>query len=288
MKNNNYIKQASIVICVLFFGFSSFKTLAETEPIKARLTLQYVKDNAVNTLAISAKYKEGKMFLPAKGFELKVYSIVENDSLVFLGNATLNNAGKTTFNIDKAFEAIQDSYQFQVDYEGSAEFLATSNSTEVKVANLTAKLITDSDKNYSIEATLTDAAGNPIAETELNVQLKRLFSPLALGSGIFFTDENGTIIAPIENIMPGIEGKLDYEVLLKESDEYGTIKTAVNTTIGKPIVDLSTFDERTMWSSPSKAPLVILIVPNVLIFGIWSILFILIFNLFRISKNKNS
>lgn len=288
MKNNNYIKQTIVLICVLFFGFSSFKTLAKTKPIKVRLIVQYVKDNTVNTLTISGKYKEGKTYFPAKGFELKVFSIVENDSLVFLGNVTLNNSGKTTFNVDKAFEVSQENYQFKIDYAGSDKFKKVSKTIEIKIANLTAKLINDDEENYSIEATLTNSLGEPLAETALNVRLKRLFSPLAVGSGMFFTDENGTIVAPIKSIMPGIDGKLDYEVLLKDSDDYGTIKTVVNTTIGKPIVDLSTFDERTMWSPPSKAPLVALVVPNVLIFGIWSILFILIFNLFRISKNKNS
>jgi len=287
MKNNNYIKQTIVLICVLFFGFSSFQTLAKTKPIKARLIVQYVKDNTVNTLTISGKYKEEKIYMPAKGFELKVFSIVENDSLVFLGNVTLNNSGKATFNVDKAFEISQENYQFKIEYAGSDKFKKVSKTIEIKIANLSAKLIND-EENYSIEATLTNSLGEPLPETALNVQLKRLFSPIAVGSGFYFTDENGIIVAPIESIMPGIDGKLDYEVLLKDSDDYGTIKTVVNTTIGKPIVDESTFDERTMWSPPLKAPLVVLVVPNILIFGIWSILFILIFNLFRISKNKNS
>jgi len=287
MKNNNYIKQTIVLICVLFFGFSSFQTSAKTKPIKARLVVQYVKDNTVNTLTISGKYKEGKIYMPAKGFELKVFSIVENDSLVFLGDVTLNNSGKATFNVDKAFEISQENYQFKIEYAGSDKFKKVSNTIDIKIANLTAKLIND-EENYSIEATLTNSLGEPLPETAINVQLKRLFSPIAVGSGIYFTDENGIIVAPIEGVMPGINGKLDYEVLLKDSDDYGTIKTVVNTTIGKPIVDISTFDERTMWSPPTKAPLVNLVVLNILIFGIWSILFILIFNLFRISKNKNS
>jgi len=88
--------------------------------------------------------------------------------------------------------------------------------------------------------------------------------------------------------MPGTDGKLNYEVILDDNDDYGTIKTIVKTNIGSVVKDLSTFDQRTMWSPPTKAPLFDLIVPNLIILFVWGFLFILMFNLYRISKYKNA
>ncbi|MFK5958819.1 MAG: hypothetical protein QM495_08110 [Lutibacter sp.] len=288
MKNDNYIKQTIFTICILFFGFSSVTINAKSKKLKARISIQYIKESGQNNLAIAAKYKEGKLFKMGRGFKLKVYSVMDNDSLVFLEDVVLNPQGKFNLNINKAFEKVQKSYTFKVIFAGSEKFKKAKKTITIKIANLTSKLIISKDKKYSIEATLTDVEGNPIPETEVNVQLDRLFSPLPVGNGIYFTNENGTIVAPIKEIMPGINGKLNYEVLLKDNDDYGTIKSVVKTAIGKEIKDLSTFDQRTMWSPPTMAPWADLIVPNLLILGIWGTLVILVINLFRISKHKNS
>jgi hypothetical protein len=286
MKNNRF-KNSILLICVTFMAFSFTNVNAKTKKPKARLKVQFYKEGTQNILNISAKYKEGRKFKMAKGLDLKVYSIIENDSLVFLGNATLNNVGKFVFNVNKAFEKAQDIYTFKVIHKESKKFKKTTKTIEIKIANLVSKLNKNKD-NYSIEATLTDANNEPIAGQELKVQLQRLFSPLTIGTEINFTDDNGTIVVPIKEIMPGINGKLNYQVVLEDSDDYGTIKSVVSTNIGKPIKDLSTFDQRTMWSPPTKAPWADLIIPNLLILGIWGTLVILVINLFKISKNKNS
>ncbi len=78
----------------------------------------------------------------------------------------------------------------------------------------------------------------------------------------------------LEEGIPGVDGNLTFEVVLKESDDYGTVKAMVNAPIGIPIVDESTFDERTMWSPRNKTPLFLLIFPNLLIFGMWGINYI--------------
>jgi hypothetical protein len=84
--------------------------------------------------------------------------------------------------------------------------------------------------------------------------------------------------------MPGVNGELTFEVVLNESETYGTVKALVTAPIGTPIVDQSTFDKRTLWSPPSKAPYCLLIFPNLIILGVWLPILLLIINLFRISK----
>ncbi len=254
--------------------------------LKARVKVSFVKVGDVNTLNISGKYKEHRKYKPAKGLTLDIYQTFENDSIDFLGKVTLNKTGKAKINVDKAFKNTLEDYSFKVTHKGSKKFKKVSKSLSVKVANLTAEL-KGGRKNPVISATFTDAQNKPLKDVELKVNLQRLFSPLPIGEGPYFTDKDGTINVPITVKMPGIDGKLNYEVVLDDSDDYGTIKTVVNTNIGSVIKDLSTFDQRTMWSPPRKAPWADLIIPNMLIFGIWITLFYLIFNLYKISKQKN-
>jgi hypothetical protein len=148
-----------------------------------------------------------------------------------------------------------------------------------------AKLIIKDSINY-ISGTLKDAATDSIlSDRFLNVQLQRLFRPLRIGEEFNSTDENGTIIVPIEEGMPGVDGILTFEVVLQDSDDYGTVKAMIKAPIGTPITDESTFDERTMWSPRNKTPLFLLIFPNLLILGIWGIIVYLILNLVKL---KNS
>ncbi|VAW18293.1 hypothetical protein MNBD_BACTEROID04-89, partial [hydrothermal vent metagenome] len=95
----------------------------------------------------------------------------------------------------------------------------------------------------------------------------------------------GAILVPVEEGIPGIDGNLTFEVVLNDSDDFGTVKAIVEAPIGVPIVDESTFDQRTMWSPRNKTPLFLLILPNLLIFSIWGLIIYLITNLFKITKS---
>ena len=73
-------------------------------------------------------------------------------------------------------------------------------------------------------------------------------------------------------------------VKLEDDDSYGTL-TAKITALGVPMIpDLSFYTNRTMWSSRDKTPLWLLIIPNLIIFGIWITIFYLIYQLKVISK----
>ena len=125
-----------------------------------------------------------------------------------------------------------------------------------------------------------------LSDQFLNVQVQRLFRPLRIGEEFNSTDENGTIIVPVEEGIPGIDGNLTLEVVLRDSDDYGTVKAILNAPLGKPIVQDTNFDKRTMWASRDKTPIFLLIFPNLIIFGMWGIIVYLIFNLFKIHKSK--
>ena len=148
--------------------------------------------------------------------------------------------------------------------------------------------IEKNEEGHSITAKLVSSDNEPIAEESLNVGLKRLFGIMSLGEeDSYTTDEDGTVEVEIDKGLTGINGKLNFQVIIDESETYGTVIANVYGDFGVPIVDKSTFNQRTMWSPPSKTPIFLLIVPNIIIISIWSILFFLILNLFKIYKSKN-
>lgn len=288
MKNN--MKTSKIILaisCTLFMAFSSSKIEAQ-EKQNARISVQYNKIGNQNLLKISAKYKEDKKFVPASDLNLKVYKTVSDDSTTLLGTLKLAKDGNGIFDVSNEITKGLDTISFSVVHEASDKFEEASNEVGIKLANLSAVLNLDDETTPTIMATLTDVNNVPLEGVELKVKLQRSFAPLAIGEDSYFTDESGTINVPITVKMPGLDGKLIYEVIIDENETYGSIKTIIESNLGTKIKDLSTFDQRTMWGPPRKAPLVALIVPNLLIFGIWLTLFFLIFNLYRISKQKKS
>jgi hypothetical protein len=108
---------------------------------------------------------------------------------------------------------------------------------------------------------------------------------LRIGEEFNFTDENGTILVPIEEGIPGVDGNLILEVVLKDHEEYGNVKALVKAAVGVPIKIESTYDQRTMWSPRNKTPWFILIFTNLLIISVWGIIVYLILNLFKINRS---
>ena len=212
-----------------------------------------------------------------------------NDEEVELGTTKTNTMGKSKYVLKSLNELKPDSsniYNVTVSFKGNENFKRASRTVSFKDASITASIITKDSINY-VSATLKEISTDSLlSDKYLNVQVQRLFRPLRIGEEFNSTDENGTIIVPIEEGIPGIDGNLIIEVVLKDSDDYGTVKAMISAPLGKPIVDESTFDQRKMWSPRDKTPLFLLIFPNLIIFGIWGLIVYLIFNLIRIYKTK--
>lgn len=258
------------------------------EKVKARVSVSYSKImNRESFLNISAKYKSENGFEPAAGLAFHIYQKIADDSLRPIGNATTIANGKAKFLLDatQSYKTKNGAFNFVVKIENDAHFQDAETEVNASDATLEASLETV-DSVHQIVAKLSDAEGKPLQGQSLKVQLQRMYAPLQVGTATYETDENGTITVPIEDRMPGIDGILNYEVVLEESDLYGTIKVIVPANIGAPITDRSTFDDRTLWSPPSKTPYYLLLFPNLIIVGVWLPILILIINLFRISKTK--
>ena len=259
----------------------------DQEKIKMRIKADYTKiiDHS-NFIDLTTTAKINKRNSGVANLNLTIISENDDDEIE-LGHATTNHDGKVRFRIDNLAKLLKDTlgfYNLSVKFKGNDSFTRASKSISFKDASIETKAFTKDSINY-ISATLKDIyLDSLLSETSLKVNIERLFKSLPIGEEFNYTDKDGTILVPVENGIPGIDGNLVIEVILKDSDDYGTVKALVNTTYGKPIVVSNTFDKRTLWSSRDKTPIFILVFANLLIFGMWGIIIYLITNLFKINK----
>ncbi len=290
MKGPMNIRFIFLVLLGVFLSSTLLQNVhaQETKKNRVRLKAEYVKimDDA-SYLEIKASSKVNKKNVDVSHIELSVSSETEDDE-INLGTVSTNMHGKTRFVIKNLNDIQSDStntYNFNISFKGNDAFKKASKSISIKDATIKAGIITKDSINY-ISATLSDTVKDSLLTDELvDVQIQRLFRPLKIGKEFNSTDNTGTVIVPIEEGIPGVDGNLTLEVVLKDHDEYGTVKALVNAPLGTPIVDESTFDERTLWSPRNKTPIFILIFTNILIFSIGGIILYLIINLFKINKS---
>ena len=291
MKNQLKFRFIFLALVSLSFLLVSFQNIyaQEVKKNKVRLKADYIKvigGDSYFDIAATSKIK--KQNIKVSNIDVIIYNELE-DERVKIGSATTNMDGKSRF-VLKDFNALQSDstnfYNIKISFKGNDAFKKAKKSISFKNADIEAKIITKDSINY-ITARLTDASTNlPIIDESLTVQVQRLFRPLGIGEEFNNTDEDGTIIVPIEKGIPGVDGDLTFEVVLNDSDDYGTVKALFTTPLGTPIIDESTFNKRTLWSPRNKTPIFILIFTNVLIISIWCIFVYLIINLFKISKSK--
>ncbi|WP_142784161.1 hypothetical protein [Changchengzhania lutea] len=289
MKNQLNLRFFFIAFISVFLFTSLFQNLfaQEVKKNKVRLKVDYFKimdhEAYFNIKAFSRIDKEN---VDVSNIELIIYNDLE-DEKIKVGSTTTNMEGESKFILTSLNAIKPDStqtYNMVVSFKGNDLFKKSSKSISFKDATIKARVITKDSLNY-ISATLTETSkDSALVDQTLNVQVARLFSPLRIGEEFNYTDENGTILVPIEDGIPGVDGNLIIEVVLKENDDFGTVKAIINAPLGVPIVDESTFDQRKMWSPRNKTPIFILIFANLLILAMWGIIIYLIVNLFRINK----
>ena len=291
MKNSFIYRIVLILLVSLCAIPTSIQSLTaqETKKNAVRLKANYVKImDGDSYIEVAASSKIDKKNTKVSNIDLTIYNTLDDENIE-LGSVITDGKGQSKYVIKDLSGIGSDStntYNLLVSFKGNEGFKKARRNISFKDANIETHLLTKDSINY-LKATLTDAvSGGPVIDATLNAQVQRLFRPLSLGEDFYSTDENGTIIVPIEEGIPGVEGNLNLEVVLDDSDVYGTVKAVVIAPLGVPIVDESTFDQRTMWSPRNKTPIFLLVFPNLLIFSIWAILVYLIINLIRISKSS--
>jgi hypothetical protein len=290
MKNLNLRHVVLLVLLSVFIfpGLCQNIEAQNTKKISLRIKADYTKiidESSYIDITTTARIDKRNTNIP--NINLTIVSETDDEELE-LSQVTTNHDGKNRFFIKDLNKLLKDSlgvFTLRIKFKGNDTFKKASKSVAFKDAYIDAKSFTKDSVNY-ISATIKDVFGDSLlTETVLDVNVERLFKSLPIGEEFNYTDENGTILVPVEEGIPGIDGNLVVEVILSDSDDYGTVKALVNTPFGKPVVLDNTFDKRTLWSTRDKTPIFILIFANILIFTIWGIFIYLIINLFKIKKS---
>jgi hypothetical protein len=290
MKNKYRQYNIFLVFLGLFFvtAISNEALAQNAKKNSVRIKVDYIKImNGEAYLNIKASSRIKKQNVAVSNIEFSVSNEFDDEEFE-LGSGTTDGEGESKFmlpSLDKITPDSTNTYTIAIAFDGNDSYKRASRSVSFKNADIVAKLVVKDSINY-ISGTLKDVAKDSLIEGEyLEVQVQRLFSPLKIGEEFNQTDEDGTILVPVEEGIPGVNGNLIMEVVLNDSDEYGTVKALVKAPIGIPIVEESTFDQRTLWSPRTKTPIFILIIANFLIIGIWGFLVYLISNFFKIAKS---
>lgn len=285
MKNQLNIRNFFIITIGLFLTTSSFAQTAKKSSLRLKANYVKVMDKEVY-FNIKASARVNKKNVNVSNIELTIYNEV-NDETILIGKTTTNMNGESKFIVEGYNKLQPDSlntYTIKIAFKGDDSFKKASKSIQFKNADIKASMVIKDSVNY-ISATLIDSSNDtPIGNESLSVQVQRMFQPLQIEE-FNITDDSGTILVPIEKGIPGIDGNIVIEVVLNENDDFGTVIAQVSAPIGTPIVDESTFDERKMWSPRNKTPIFLLVFPNLLIFGMWSLIIYLGINLFKIAKS---
>ncbi len=290
MKSSTIVRPAWIIYLGIFLLPIFFGTLTaqEVEKTAVRLKLDYTKViDGQSYLDIKAIARIDGQMTDVPDITLEVYYEFEEEEFP-LGNTRTDMNGKSRYLLPPLKEIKADSsntYILGIGFNGNDLFKRASKTVEFKDANIATTLFTKDSINY-IQATLTDVLlQEPIVDQSLRVQVKRLINPLRIGKEFNYTDEDGTIIVPVEYGIPGIDGQLILEVVYPDSDDYGTVKAVVEAPYGVAVVKDTTFNERTLWGPRSQTPYFILIFTIFLIVATWGPIIYLIRNLYKISKS---
>ncbi|MCA0931525.1 hypothetical protein LCM02_03605 [Lutimonas saemankumensis] len=279
----------SILILLSGFCFNLNELSAQTKKKdRARINADYVKVvGGEHYLNIKASARIDRKTVELADLDLTIYQLVDEEE-VELGVTRTNSAGLSKY-IFKNFNDLKpDSlgmYHILVGFDGNESFRKASREVDFKDVDLTAEWIQKDSLNY-IRATLVEKiSDSALMEMPLKVRVERIFRPLTIGEDYYETDEMGQIEVEIEDGIPGVDGNLNIEVVLSESDDYGTVISKITAPVGTVIVDESTYDSRTMWSPRGKTPYFLLGVTYSFIIVVWGLFIYLFINLVRIFKS---
>jgi len=122
---------------------------------------------------------------------------------------------------------------------------------------------------------------------ELSFLVKRAFGQLDISGEEAYTNEKGQLIVQFPTDLPGDrEGQANLLVKITDEDNYGPIEEKRVVSIAVPTNPKNILSERAMWGTRANAPIWIIATYVLGVIGIWSVIFLILFQLFQLSKMR--
>lgn len=279
---------ALFFLLVLFIPARTFcQDSTETkEKLKSKIKVEYLKNEAnVKMLRATVTSKVEKKWQPVENISVSFYrDSVSPASLMKKVNTGVKGIGLVEVPDNLAQPDSQGLMKFFAAIEVNNDYEEAEETIEVKELDLTNKfLMEDSIAKVIVSATVPEGDKEvPVADLEINVFVKRMFSLLKVASGT--TDESGSVEIEIPLDIPGdSRGMLEIIAKVEDHADYGTVAaTCGEAQCGIPMMPggESRSEMRALWSP--NAPLWMVITFLVLMTGVWGHFIFIIYTLFRI------
>ena len=273
------------------FSFAQIGEVEEVTPRKIRLSLSYTNiNNTGPRLLAKVRTKIDKSYKSVKGAEVRFY-FGEKDESNFLGSMKTNENGEVLFLVPETLRKTIDTtdvYLYTAAINGDPTIIDKETDVEIIRSKTSLETITeDSIKKIRFTILAADSAGilQPVADLDPVFYVERLFGYLPISDDLVTTNEKG--IAEIEfpeNIPGDYQGNVKIIVKLDDHDDFGTLEGFNIVDWGIPNIQNDKIQARELWSSRSNSPLYLIVIVNVLVFGIWIVIGYIIYNLYRIKK----
>ena len=122
---------------------------------------------------------------------------------------------------------------------------------------------------------------------ELSFLVRRTFGQLDISGEEAYTDSKGELTIQFPTDLPGDrEGQVDLTIKITDEDNYGAIEEKRVLSIAVPTNPKNILAERAMWGTRANAPIWIIASYVFGVIGIWSVIFMVLFQVFQLSKMR--
>ena len=252
----------------------------ETPTARVSLVCTQTHDDSILLEAMVKARIDGTL-QTLRGINVLFYR-VGADTSILLGKAATNNRGVATLKTPSA--AATPDEEGLVAYAAKSEPMTSLEKGEDKIgfkkAKLTMKPMSgDSANEVTMLLVAGDKDATPLAEVDVVLYVKRLFSYLKVGEGT--TDERGEAVIAFPADLPGdAAGNLTIVARVEEHKEYGNLSATMQQSWGIPVSDVPGKTERALWST--APPLWMLTTFIVLMTTVWGHFIVIIYELFRL------
>jgi len=287
MKQFNKIIIAGLSILLVFTSFNGFSQAAEKGDLSIAINY-FILNNKVPYLMVKTTAKINGKFTNLSDIKLKLY--LDKDSAgTFIGDVITNEKGEACANIPLSVKkewASAVKHTFLATFAGNNKFDA--NKADLTVSR--AKLLIDAGSDKTVTATvyeLKDTTWTPVKGVELILAVKRLASDITINeTPTFTTDSTGKASGDFKrDSIPGdVNGNITLVAKISDNDQYGNLRIEKTVPWGAKFVAVSDFNKRSLFATRGKAPIWLMFIATSIIIAVWSILIMLVINIFKIRK----
>ena len=262
-------------------------TQAVVEKIPFRLSIEAFKINDELKLLARTRSKVKAKFQNTANVEVNFYkNEVTAENLI--GKIISDHKGEAVMMLKadpQPDSAIAETFYAVVkdhpDYEDAEEMISVNPSV------MTMELVEeDSSKIVNVFLGQPDATGEilPIADAECILYVKRLFGLMpVVEAGV--TDAEGNVQFIFPEMVPGdTAGNITVVAKIKEHEIAGNVEVGKNIAWGVAVESDDFYEQRALWSARSNSPVLLIVVVNAVILGIWGVIAFIFLEIYRINK----